>query len=169
LVFWLLIALALVVFAPCMILPAWREYQAAEISLRQRARDAKLLEQHADRLERRLDAIHNDPVVIARLARRELGCTLPGEVRLAVSRPADAPPRRTEFRRTDDPPLQPIASETLTPVKPPVGIARLTAYLPNLNYDALFCASPARETLLGMSVALIAAAFVIFWPRCPRT
>jgi len=160
----MLIALALIVFAPCMILPAWREYQAAEMDERRAARETELMAQHAERLERRLDAIHNDPLVIARLARRELGCTMPGEVRLAVSTSADADIRIDSWR--DQQPK--AASVEFTPASPPVGIARLTAYLPKLNYDALFCTPSTRGTLLGLSLALIAAAFVIFWPRLPR-
>jgi hypothetical protein len=211
LVFWILITLAVSVMAPCMILPAWREYQAAELSARSRAAEAQAIAKHAERLERRLDAIHNDPVVITRLARRELRCLMPGELRLAVNpaetdageAPGHARDRQSrtpnfDFRvagyspsadpsgrsggtsrgatpgfdsayvelfRERTPPPAPVAAE---PIKPPVVVARLTAYLPPLNYDALFCTSPTRETLLGMSIALVAAAFIVFWPRHPR-
>lgn len=188
LVFWMLITLALVVMAPCMILPAWREYQAADLLERTRAAEARAVEEHAERLERRLDAIHNDPVVIARLARRELRCTLPGEVRLAVGSDAwpDADYAAAGFSRLEVRPsgpsaggagvyaelfrerTPPAAEVDKTPVAPPVVVARLTQYLPRLNYDELFCTSPTRETLLGMSVLLVVAAFTIFWPRLPK-
>jgi len=190
LVFWMLIALALTVMAPCMILPAWREYQAAELRERTRAAEAAAYTRHADRLEQRLDAIHNDPVVIERLARRELRCTLPGEVRLAVSNPNAADwaadtftpatysaagadgadgPADTSYAELFRERTPVIPSAEFQPVQPPVGIARLTHYLPRLNYDALFCSAPTRGTLLGMSLTLVAAAFIIFWPRLPKS
>jgi len=165
LVFWILVTMALLVFTPCMILPAWREYQQAELAARVRRHEADQAELRAKRLEARLDAIHNDPVVIARLARRDLRCTLPGEVGLAVRPVNGATPAYLEPWLDSAVEYAPVE---LAPVKPPVAVLRLTHYLPRLNYDALFCASPTRETLLAMSVTLLAAAFIIFWPRCPR-
>jgi hypothetical protein len=54
----------------------------------------------------------------------------------------------------------------LEPIDPPIFVARLARFLPPLDYDALFCARSARDILLAMSLALLAAAFAIFWPRC---
>ncbi len=155
LVFWILIALAVATLAPCLVLPAWREYQQADLTAQIRTRQAELADAEVARLERRLDAIHNDPAVVARLARRELAYRGPGEELVAV--PVDC---------TVDAPLPPALNlDEFVPVQPPVGITRLLAYLPDWDYDALFCTSPTRETLMGMSAGLIAAAFIIFWPR----
>ena len=157
LVFWWLIVMAVAAFAPCMILPAWREYQEAELTERVRAARVAAATAEVDDLRRRLDAIHNDPAVVTRLARRELEFRKPGEVVVAVpvsGAPAPSPPSTP--RAETDP---------LKGVEPPVPIARLLAYLPDFNYDVLFCRSPMRETILALSVGLFVAAFVVFWPR----
>lgn len=152
--FWLLIALSVATFAPCMILPAWREYQVSEAAERARAQQVVSAEKEVQRLQRTLDAIHNDPAVVARLARRELEYAAPGEgVVLANVEPA-----------TQATPV-PLDETRLDPVSPPVPVARLLALLPDMNYDRLFCNSPARETLLALSVALFVGAFVVFYPR----
>jgi hypothetical protein len=154
LVFWWLIIMAVAAFAPCMLLPAWREYQAAELAERVGAHQVALAEAELDALERELDAIRNDPVVVSRLARRELELRGPGDDVVAV------PVSRTVHRAVaPSPPL------SLDPVKPPVAVARLARYLPDLNYDAVFCESPTRETVLFMSAGLFTLSFVLFWPK----
>lgn len=167
LVFWLLVAMALTVFAPCMILPAWREYQEADLAERMQHRDAEAAEQQIQRLEKQLEGVQNDPVVMARLARRELRCTLPGDQRVAVFPASERAALPLDRLRHDDMPAQ-TAGESLTRRPPPVVIARLARFIPKLNYDALCCESPTREILIAMSVALLAAAFIIFWPRHAR-
>ena len=157
LVFWWLITMALVGFAPCMILPAWREYQEAELTERVRAARVAAATAEVDDLRRRLDAIHNDPAVVTRLARRELEFRKPGEAVVAV--PVSGVPA------VGSPPTPRPETKALKRVEPPVPIARLLAYLPDFNYDVLFCKSPTRETILALSVGLFVAAFVVFWPR----
>ena len=157
LVFWWLIAMAVVAFAPCMILPAWREYQEVELTERVRAAQVAAATAGVDDLRRRLDAIHNDPAVVTRLARRELEFRKPGEVVVAV--PVSGVPA------VSSPSTPRPETNALKRVEPPVPIARLLAYLPDLNYDVLFCKSPTRETILALSVGLFVAAFVVFWPR----
>ena len=154
LVFWLLIALSVAGFAPCLILPAWRQFQQAALTEQIAAAEVEALHTEVERQRRLIDAIHNDPVVVSRLARRELGYRRPGEVIIPVS--VDSEPL------TDD---AVAALSHLALVDPPVPVKRLLAYAPNWNYDALFCESPSRETILGLSIALFIAAFVIFWPK----
>jgi hypothetical protein len=79
LVFWLLIALALAVFTPCMILPAWREYQAAELIERTRLGEVAAARAQLASLQRQLHGVREDPMVLARLARRELRAHAPDE------------------------------------------------------------------------------------------
>jgi hypothetical protein len=79
LVFWLLIALALAVFTPCMILPAWREYQAAELIERTRLGEVAAARAQLASLQRQLRGVREDPMVLARLARRELRAHAPDE------------------------------------------------------------------------------------------
>jgi cell division protein FtsB len=162
LVFWILIALAVATLAPCFILPAWRDYQRAELAARVRDWQVQEATERVQALERRLEAINNDPATVARLARRTLEfhqdseTTFDVPVMLAASRPTGAPREVV--------PIEP-AKPQWQPQPLPVGVARLVALLPRWNYDALFCASPTRETLLALSLGLFVAAFAIFWPK----
>ena len=175
LVFWLLIALSVVTFAPCMILPAWREYQLADLTLRVRSQQVEAAEAEVEHLQRRLDAIHNDPAVVARLARRELEyrqfgdrfVTVANTVADTVADTAALPTSAIEAWPGTQAGL-PGTPGGLTVIEPPLPVARILSYLPDVNYDRLFCASPVRETLLGLSVVLFVAAFAIFWPRVEK-
>jgi len=157
LVFWWLIAMAVAGFAPCMILPAWREYQAAELTERVRTAEVGAASAKLHHLRRRLDAVHNDPAVVTRLARRELEFRRSGETFVAAG--AGESPRRIG-------PATPEAEiGEMKPAAPPVPVARLVALAPQLDYDRLFCDSPTRQTILVLSAGLFVAAFVVFWPR----
>jgi hypothetical protein len=157
LVFWMLIGLSLCGFTPCMILPAWREYQTAELNARVREAEVAELQAEVSRRRRLLDAAHNDPAVVSRLAQRELGYRRPGEIVIPVAVEA-LPPTEDEDAAVND----------LTPAEPPVAIRRVLDYAPQWDYDALFCESPARETILGLSTVLFISAFIIFWPKVSR-
>jgi hypothetical protein len=160
LVFWILIALSVATLAPCVILPAWRDYQRAELAARVRAWQVEQATRHVERLEQRLDAIHNDPAVVARLARRALAFRAEGEIQLdvPVMLASSRAPAAEDF-------VPEPSSAQWQPARPPVAIARLVALLPAWDYDALFCESPTRETLLVMALVLFVAAIIIFWPR----
>ena len=153
LVFWILISLSILGFAPCLILPAWRDYQRADLTERIRAAEVAEASADIERQRRRLDAVHNDPGVVSRLAQRELEYRRPGEVSIPVSAATHTAP--------------PPTGQSLRPVEPPAPVARVLALAPQRNYDELFCASPTRETIMALSAGLFIAAFVIFWPR-PR-
>ena len=152
LAYWILIALSLGVLAPCVLLPAWRENQRAELRHRLLAGRVAQLEARLERQRRLLDALDSDPAVITRAAMRELDYTQPGERFVSVAA-AQSPPATPDL---------PVPA-----VKPlPVGLSRLARFLPDWNYDAVFNRQPIRRILMAMAVALLAAAFVIFWPRC---
>ena len=149
--FWLLVGMAVVVLAPCVLLPVWREYQA--LCYAEQVEQARVVEARAtlERERRRLTALRSDPSAIARVARRELGYREPGEVTIPVSvAPAG--------------PIKPAAPK-LVPVEPPAAIARLVEKLPETNYDRLFCAGSTRTILMCLAGGLILAAFLICSPR----
>jgi len=149
--FWLLIVLGLCVLTPCVLLPAWREHQAADLRHRMLAQRVEQTELRVAKQRRMLDALHSDPAVITRAAMRELDYTLPGQDFVIVE---TSPPAHGD---TASPPIAP---------KPlPVALRRLADLLPDLDYDAVFCRSPIRSIMMAMSAGLIAAAFAIFWPR----
>lgn len=154
LVFWMLVGMSVCVLAPCAILPAWRDYQTADLNERIAARQQTQAQALIERQRRRLDAVRNDPAVVTRLAQRELEFRVPGQTAIAV--PINAPPDR---KRAEEPPA---------PAEPPIVLARLGRFLPDWNFDSLFCKSPTRETLMVLSLTLMASAFVIFWPSRQR-
>lgn len=150
LVFWLLVGMSVCVLAPCAILPAWRDYQAADLNHRIAAQQLAHAEKLIQRQRRRLDAVRNDPAVVTRLAQRELEFRVPGQRSIPVPISAAPEPPRVE--------------SAPTPTHPPLVLARLSRFLPDWDFDALFCKTPTRETLMVLSLALMASAFVIFWP-----
>jgi len=161
-VFWCLIGLSLAGMLPCMVLPAWREYQDATVTEQVRALQMEDAQRELEIMRKRLDAIHNDPVVIARLARRELGFQNPeeqilhvGEIDPAVATLDD--PEGLVVHKSDR--ERPVAAQL------PAPLARISSRLPAIDYDRIFVQSPARELILALSIALFIAAFAIFWPK----
>lgn len=149
--FWLLIVLGLCVLTPCVLLPAWREHQTADVRHRMLAQRVELAEQRVAKQRKMLEALHSDPAAITRAAMRELDYTLPGQDFVIVE---TAPPAQLDAQ------LAPIEPKPL-----PVSLRRLADLLPDLDYDAVFCRRPIRSIMMTMSAGLIAAAFAIFWPR----
>jgi hypothetical protein len=151
-VFWLLFGLATVGFAPCILLPAWRDYQAAVLVEQIQAGEVARLESDLERQRQLADALRSEPSVIARAAQRELEYTRPGEIRVDVN-PAPV---------AEHAPV--AASGTVQPPAPPAPIRRVLAWLPPLNYDAVFCDPPTRMVIMVMSGGVLLAAFALFPP-----
>lgn len=156
-VFWCLIGMALAGITPCLVLPAWRDYQDATVTEQVRAAQLGEAQSELESMRTRLDAIHNDPVVIARLARRELGFQTPDEQILMVD-DLDHGPEQEVVRAESVGPRP-------SPVQLPAPLARIAVMLPALDYDRMFVHSPSRELILLLSIALFVAAFAIFWPK----
>lgn len=153
-VFWLLIVLGVGTFSPCIVLPEWRGYQAAKIAEQRERHRIDQLKAVVSRERRQLDAIHNDPTVVARLAQRDLGFHRPGEK--VVNVPVPDADRFADFADVDGVAFVP------QPVDPPAWFSRATQWLPDLNYDAVFCDPSTRPIVMLMSVSLIAMAAVLF-------
>lgn len=148
--FWVLVGMAAAVFAPCVLLPVWREYQALKYAEQieqaavEQARD-DLFSEH-----RRLAALQNDPAVIARLAQRDLHYRQRGERVISVAIHED--------------PVQDSAVP-LAPVVPPAPLARLFDHLPQTDYDRLFSHGQTRTILMCLAGGLVLAALVLFPAR----
>ena len=150
-VFWMLILLALGAFAPCVLLPQWRQYQALCRAEQVQQHRVNLLEQQVERESRLLMALRSDPAVIARLARREYRFHRPGERTMPVPvSQADPAPNEAFIPK---------------PVALPPVLARVGSYLPDYDYDRVFCDDQARPVVLVMSVVLIVVAFSLFSRR----
>lgn len=149
-VFWLLIAMGLATFTPCVLLPEWREYQALRLAEQHEQHRLDGLRRAVERERQMVDAVQSDPAVIARVAQRDLHFYRPGDTTVAV-----------------DVPLQATNEEAFTPqaIELPRSMIRAGAYLPSFNYDAVFCDPRTRPIVMGLSVGLVLCACAIFWNR----
>lgn len=153
-VFWFLIILGVGAFSPCILLPEWRNYQAAKVAEQREQHRLDTLRGVLDRERRQLDAIHNDPTVVARLAQRDLGFHRPGEIMVTV--PVENADRFAGLGDLDGEEFVP------KPVAPPAWFSRATWWLPDLDYDAIFCDPSTRPIVMLMSVSIIMTAVVLF-------
>ncbi|MHC4091371.1 MAG: hypothetical protein ACYSVY_14045 [Planctomycetota bacterium] len=149
--FWVLIALAAAGFAPCVLLPIWRDYQAMALAAQAQERLVASLRADVERQRRALAAIRTDRAVGTRLAQRELAYRRAGQVEVRV--PGVAVVRAA------------CQSQPLAPVEPPDPISRLSTHLPTADYDHLFCQGSARTVIMLLSGGLTVAAFLLYSPR----
>ena len=147
-VYWMLLLMGLATFTPCVVLPEWREYQALRMAEQTERHRLDEMQRVVDRERNLLDAMQSDPAVIGRLAQRDLHFHRPGDTSVAVSVPLTA-----------NAPQAPFVGE---PIEPPVALARARSYLPDFNYDALFCDNRTRPIIMVMSVGLIVTAIALF-------
>ena len=143
----LLILMGLAAFAPCVLLPEWRAYQAMQLAQQAEQHRLDSLQRVVDRERRLLDALQSDPAVIARAAQRELGFYEPGSL------PVRVPVTPTGTRQDEE-----FVPEPVTP--PPI-LTHMASYLPAFNYDSVFCDDHTRYVIMAMSVALIVVAMCL--------
>lgn len=155
--FWILSGLAMLVFAPCVLVPVWCETEAIAAHEQQVASVVARLEKQVERNEARIQALLADPVVNQRIMRRELNHHPPDE--RVVSFPAEdlagldvSPP---------EPPPQP--SPTTVDLRP-AWLASAQRWLPAWPWRKLFTEPANRSLLLAMSGGLLAAAFLLYGP-----
>lgn len=164
-VFWLLVALGLIGITPCVLLPEWRQYE--QLALAEQAEAHRLAELHAvvDHAEAEFDALRDDPAVLARLARRELGFsdTRESVVYVAARGAVESPNRRHEaaMKRSE---LHPALDQTFSAVtvRAPALVEAAVGMLPTMSYDAVFCDDRTRTIVLLLSFGLISLAFGLF-------
>ncbi len=147
----MLLLMALGSFAPCVLLPEWRTYQAVrQAEQAQRHRLESL--QHVVDLDRRLlQALQSDPAVIARTAQRELRLKEAGSRPVLVSVPPARPRHQEPFVPTS--------------VLPPPILARVASYLPDYDYDGVFCDDEPRLIIMAMSASLTLVALFVHGRR----
>ncbi len=169
-VYWLLVLMGLATFAPCVLLPQWRQYETLCMAEQLAEHRLEVLQGRIEAERRTLEALRSDPAVVARFAQRDLGFRRPFEqvIRVAASAsPAATPaipvPHRcsvTQFE-PDRYGVSPCGWRVQRP-QPPALIARALSYLPNYDYDAIFCKDDTRPIVMGLSLSLIGVAFVLF-------
>ena len=162
-VFWFLILLALGAFAPCVLLPEWREVQTLRRAEQIEQQRVEAMQAALSRQRQHLEAMRRDPAAVARLAQRELSYRRAGERMVPVDVPAvddsgdeSAGGAGDAWRESFDNGVFEAPAADGTPV-----LAGLAGWLPPLDYDAVFCEPPARSIVLVMSVGLIAVALTV--------
>lgn len=153
-VFWFLILMGIATFAPCIIVPEWRNYQAAKLAEQREQHRVDRLKMLVERERKQLDAIQNDPTAVARLAQRDLGFHRPGETVVPV--PVPDAVHHPELAGPDDDEFVPA------PVPAPAWFSRAFWWLPDMNYDAVFCDPTTRPIVMLMSLSVIVVAVVLF-------
>ncbi|HEY3245368.1 MAG TPA: septum formation initiator family protein [Phycisphaerae bacterium] len=149
--FWFLFVLAAAAFVPCVLLPEWRDYQAARVAEEVATRETARLRTELDQQRRALEAVRSDPAVVERMARRELAYGKPGELVMAVAATS----------AEDSPALpDPVAAPS-----PPAAVERILSWIPFAADDNLFCDPPTRRLIMGLCGALLVSAFILFPPR----
>jgi hypothetical protein len=146
---WSLLVMGLATFAPCVLVPEWCAYRDFRLCEQREQHSVGSWEKRVERERRLIEAMQTDPNVMARLAQRDLGFRAPDgkPVRVAVSNRV-AP---------NDEPLAPV----MVPL--PNAVAKLRAWLPNLDYERVFCDEGTRVILIIMSVVAMGCA--IWIPR----
>jgi len=146
--FWLLSGMGLTVLAACVLLPEWRTYEDLQLAQQQAQYHSRRVEQSLAHEQRLLDAIHSDPAVIGRLARRELGFHSIDDQTVYVEYMA--------------PSIEPSDGFIPKRVEPPAIVSTVMSWLPTYHYDRIFCDKQTRHVLMVMSVGLIVTAFLLF-------
>lgn len=156
--FYLLAGAAVAIFAPCVLVPIWRDVQ--KLTDDERAMRALVLELQGqvEKNKIRIDALTNDPLVIERVARRELNRRSADEQHVRWSAAELAALRVNIPHELYDKPELPPASV-------PPWVESVKKWLPAWAWPELFAKSPNREFLLVMAGCLLLTAFVLYTPR----
>lgn len=145
LVAWVLLAMGVGTLAPCVLFPAWQSLEALRVADRIEQSRLDAMEARIEDDRRLLFALRNDPVVIARLARRDLHMNVAEDEWVSVDVPRESGPSKRYF----DPPPD-IASILAAQTPHTESHAKLAAVLSSDRN---------RFTLLAMSVMLIGVSF----------
>ncbi len=156
--FYLLSIAAMLIFAPCVLVPIWRDVQKLQQVERQDALAIAELHQQIERNNTRIKALEADPLVIERVARRELNERPADEQHIRFSA-AELAALRVNLPPELDNPLE------VPPPPTPAWVAWINRWLPAWAWSDLFAKSPNREMLLVMAGGLLLTAFVLYTPR----
>jgi hypothetical protein len=151
--FWVLTLMALAVFAPCVLTPAWVEVQEVRAYEREMAGLIGDLQAQVTRNEAQIQALLADPLVNERIARRELNFQPAGEQVIRWS------PEELAALRV---PTSALAMETPLTQEPPHWVQVVGKWLPAWPWHELFVKTTNRTLLLAMAGGLLSAAFLLF-------
>lgn len=144
LIAWLLLLMGIGTFAPCILIPIWQSHKDMRLAGRIEQSRVDAMEARIEGDQRTLSALRNDPAVVVRLARRDLGMNLDFDQWVRVDVPVQSKPSRVFFTPHPD-----LAS--IIPVEaPPTGM--------EAKFVAVFRDTNNRRILTVMSVMLMGAA-----------
>ena len=150
--FWLLVLFASAMFAPCVLVPVWKDYQAIKLAERFEIATVEKMRRDIEQQGRRLDALRTDPGAVARVAQRDLAYTRQGEFSVRVE--------------TVPVPRGNTVTTAVQPVRPPAAVFRALSWLSIEPAHLEVFADPVlRTTVMCLSGGLILAACLIFPPR----
>lgn len=161
--FWVLASMAFALFAPSVLLPLWEESLEIRAYEQKMASEVAQLREQRDRNAARIEALKEDPLVIERIARRELNY-----------RPENEQITQWSSHELSSLPVRvpPDLIEKETPgLLPAAWVNRVQAWLPAWPYRKLFVEMPNRMLMLMMAGGLLVTAFVLYGPndRASRT
>jgi hypothetical protein len=153
--FWVLVGMAVLVFAPCVLVPIWM--QTEELMQAEREAQAGLaqLQARVSDQQRLIDGLRNDPLVNERVARRDLRFQHAAEEIVPVGAAA----------RSYDAPMPSPSAEEAVRVESggfPSAVESIRRWLPDLPWVELFGRPPNRTMFLLMAAGLVVTAFVLF-------
>ncbi len=152
--FWVLTAMALAVFAPCVLVPIALETQEIRAYERAAAEQVAGLEYRIERNRSRIHALSSDPLVNERMVRRELNYRPETEQLIQIT------PEELQQLRLPAEIGGPELQVTLEPEPP--WVTTLGRWLPAWPYRQMFGPGPNRTLLLGMAGGLLVAAFILY-------
>lgn len=156
--FWTLSSAAIALFAPCVLVPAWRQAEQVREYERKLAGVVAQLEAQVAENERHMQALEADPLVIERRYRLEFNQQPAGEqfVQTSPSELAAIEVTIPDFK---------VAAAPAPADHTPAWARAIRKWLPAWAWSDLFARSPHRELLLLMSGGLLLTAFVLYAPR----
>jgi len=156
--FWVLTGLALLIFAPCVLVPLWVEKEQMRVHERALETLVADLEAQVARDQARAQALMTDPQVNERVIRRELNVQPPGE-RVIQWSPDELASVNPDLVVPTTRPAKAVPEENSSRC-----VAVLARWLPDWPYEDLFAKSPQRPLLLAMAGGLLLAAFMLYAP-----
>jgi cell division protein FtsB len=158
--FYLLSAVAMILFAPCVLVPIWQDVQKLQADEQAVGGVIRELRQQVERNNTRIQALEADPLVIDRVARRELNQRPSNELHVRWTA-AELAALRLNLPHD----LQQGSSSEPPPIVSPPWVDSLSRWLPAWATSDLFAKSPHRQMLLVMAGSLLLTAFVLYTPR----
>ena len=158
--YWLMVLLGAAVLAPCLVLPAWLEYQASLDLKALREQQVARREAQLTRLRKQREHLETDEAYVLRLAHQHLNIETPGVRRIPVEpgRPAErdpAAPAATAPLPTQEAELVPELS------------AMVEQAVQRYPLVQMFVRPESRPSLLFIGAGLIVTALVLLGPRAP--